>query len=364
MNASEQLFLSKYATARGTAVANVFAHEGPQLVKKVFCKDGLEPFRDLINSTDDMSALAKHPAIQGILRKDPEMTARGFADMIRERRVREPGYTFNNTVYNFSDPTDPAQIKAHLPALRGHVAADMYTFRKYKQRIQAGKTMELPAGLSSDDITKFGSNNMTAAEQLFLSRGLIKAAFADAVLGETKFDKITNGLSFLPGIGFAGNYAQAGKNLMHGQIWKGLGNAALGTASLFTGGAANDAVKGVGLAAKYLPTFMKGRKALQGIGNATHSLPGVSSAPFQALGKSKPMQWMGNNYGKSQLGVGVGTSMLTKDPMAGKDRAFNNLTGAASGASNVGSMLGGGNQDPRYLSPPATPAPFSPMFHG
>lgn len=217
---------------------------------------------------------------------------------------------------------------------------------------------------------------MNTTTQLYLSGFMMKQADLAGTLtgGETGFEKAMGGLSFVPGVGFLGNFGQGASQLLRGHPWKALGSAALGAGSLFTGGAANDVVKGVGAAgrlAKATPTFARGFDALKSVPKSIMGLHPM----IPGIAKNFPSSWVsgGLNTGKGLTGtaknivgstaVGTVTNKLDAAPGMAKDRAFDSTASLASGASNIGSMLGGGNQDPRYLKPMEMPAPFSPMFH-
>jgi hypothetical protein len=192
-------------------------------------------------------------------------------------------------------------------------------------------------------------------------------------LGDTAFERGANALSFVPGVGFLGNAAMAGKNLITGHPWKALGDAALTAGSLFSGGAVNDAVKGIGAAGrigKMMPTFAKGVGALNKVPKAVMGMKPLQNPAMQSLAKHYPSQWVSGGQNISSMRgaakniIGSGTVRHITDNMdasqyAPRDNMFNGAMNAGRGASE---MMGGMNGDPRYLTPKALPAPFSPMF--
>ena len=223
---------------------------------------------------------------------------------------------------------------------------------------------------------------MNATTQLRLAFYMNKRASAmrkaaggmmDGILGgaENNFERGAGALSYVPGVGFLGNLGEAGSQMAHGHMWRGLGNAALGVGSFFTGGLANDAVKGgFGVArgiSKALPTMFKGINAAR------------AAKPVAQFGKMYPSSWVS---GGGALGRGVkpfvkntiGTSavsgaaehMESKAPLATKDKAFDSVMNLGKNTGDIGGALGqavGVTGDPRYLTPPATPSMPSFMSH-
>jgi hypothetical protein len=233
----------------------------------------------------------------------------------------------------------------------------------------------------------------SAFDRIYMTKSAWGGNLIDAATGsENNFERGAGALSFIPGIGFLGNLGQAGSQLIHGHPWKALGNTALAAGSFFTGGLANDAIKG-GLAAgrfgmtagrlgRAVPSFTKG---FGSVNNAFKSVPKsiMGTKPFQNPGfqsfaKNYPSQWVSGGAGSSMKGFGpgiknfVGTSAVRNftdkmdysgSGMEAKDKMFDTASNIGSNVGNFLPSVMGQNADPRMLTPHSMPAPFSPMFN-
>jgi hypothetical protein len=217
---------------------------------------------------------------------------------------------------------------------------------------------------------------MTNQDKIFVSSYLIKRAFEPASLlgGDTGFEHAMGALSFVPGVGFLGNLGQGASQLIRGHPWQALGSAALGAGSLFTGGLANDAVKGIGAASrigKALPTFSKGVGMLNKVPKAVMGMGALKSPSFQSFARKYPSNWVSGgqslqgpkNFAKNFVGSNVVTGAANHLDSAGSTARDNVFNSTMNFADKTPSFMGGGmSGDPRYLAPQPIPAPFEPMF--
>jgi hypothetical protein len=253
----------------------------------------------------------------------------------------------------------------------------------------------LAGGTAGVELAKHFSQRKSARTCLYMSKQAdIGSTAANFVGGDTGFEHAMGALSYVPMVGFAGNLGQGASQLIRGHPWKALGNLGMGVGSFFTGGAANDAIKGtMGAgrtalgAAKSMTPFTKGYNAFKNtMGAPARAVMGTK--PFQsqlgqAFTKHYP-QWVSGGFGGGRFGTAaggfknprnyvgmaknqIGTSAVrsftnsrdyTGTGMDVKDKMFDTL-------GSVGSMAPkfmGQGADPRWLTPPATGGAFSPMF--
>src|ERR1019366_8898337 len=109
---------------------------------------------------------------------------------------------------------------------------------------------------------------------------------------------------------------------------------------------------------KTLPMFSK---MFRGGMNASHAVAGAVPG-VKAFRNSGVGNFVGNNMGKIQIGSGIG-GMLAKDNFeAGRTAQLDSVMNLGKATEGVSRMVGA-TGDPRYLTPPATPAMPSFMSH-